>query len=63
MYMYSSPISSIETLLGGPDPNTFIAVTTTLISLSLSLSATGKSNSAIDASTTVTDPFVIFSPK
>ena len=58
MCMDNSPILSIVTLLAGPVPNTFIAVTKTLTSLSTA----GKSIVAL-VTLTVTDPFVIFSPK
>ena len=56
--MYNSLILSIETLLTGPDPNTFIAVTVTLTSLSTA----GRSIVAIGTST-LTELSVIFSPE
>ena len=58
-YVRNSLILSIAMLLAGPDPNTFIAVTITLTSLSTAF----KSNPAIDASVTVMDLLVMFTPK
>ena len=57
MYIHNSLISPIDVLLAGPDPNTFIAVTVTLTSLSTA----GKSNVAIGTSTRK-EPVVILSP-
>ena len=58
MHVCNSLILSTVILLAGPDPDAFIAVTKTLTSLSTA----GKLIIAIGSST-VTEPFVIFSPK
>ena len=57
-HIRNSQISSIATLLGGPDPNTFSAVTIILTSLFTA----GRSIVAIGTST-LTELSVIFSPE
>ena len=59
IYVGNSLISSIKISLSPPVPNTFIAVTKTLTSLSTA----GKSIVALVATTLLTVPFVKFSPK